>query len=195
MKAKVSCKSMYLCLCLMHYVFTFTSSLHYSLVNLPGSKSFLQQETNLHRFYTPRTYIKHYQCLKDGGGASGYCNIFRGGGNCAKGSVSTANSGSVDGIESLKRSQSASARFDDEGIEKLLDALRIDLDRRDTICGDVFKKGLNPSEERRLDLGLMVLGAPDTLFCESPVQGLDSETSLHIMEFLKGTYQMIRIDV
>lgn len=99
-----------------------------------------------------------------------------------------------DGIESSNNNsnnnksfrRSGSSLMNDDGIEKLLDALRIDLDRRDVICGDIFKNGLTPSEQRRLDLGLMVLGAPDNLFCESVVQGLDSETSLHIMEFLKG---------
>ena len=32
----------------------------------------------------------------------------------------------------------------------------------------------------------MVLGAPDTLFCEKPAGDLDSETSISVMNFLKG---------
>jgi hypothetical protein len=36
--------------------------LHLS-VNLPGTSSYLPPESNLHRFYTPRTYIKHYDRL------------------------------------------------------------------------------------------------------------------------------------
>lgn len=74
----------------------------------------------------------------------------------------------------------------DEDVERLLDSLRISKDRRDTLVGDSFRRGLTLGEQRRLELGLLVLSAPDTLFCENPVEGLDSETSLHIMEFLKG---------
>eukprot|EP00985_Skeletonema_marinoi_P027643 scaffold23018_cov205-Skeletonema_marinoi.AAC.6 len=148
-------------------------------VNLPGSKSYFAQETHLHRFYTPRTYIKHYQRLMGGSGSpGGCCKLLRG-------KPSNNAPSSVGGNRKLRRS--GSAINDDEGIERLLDALRIDVDRRDTIVGDMFKKGLNPGEQRRLDLGLTVsLRAPDTLFCESPDLGLDSETSLNVMEFLKG---------
>jgi len=117
----------------------------------------------------------------NGSGASEGCFSFLRGKQCHEDSASTANIG--DARMKMKRSGSI---IDDEGIERLLDALRIDEDRRDTIVGDLFKKGLNVGEQRRLDLGLTVLGAPDNLFCESPVLGLDSETSLHVMEFLKG---------
>jgi ABC-type multidrug transport system ATPase subunit len=121
------------------------------VVNLPGTSSYLPEEVNLHRFYTARTYIKHY--------------------------------------DKLLASSSAfpdSTLMSDEDIERLLDSLRISKDRRDTVVGDSFRRGLSLGEQRRLELGLLVLGAPDTLFCENPVEGLDSETSLHIMEFLKG---------
>lgn len=74
----------------------------------------------------------------------------------------------------------------DKDIENLLDSLRIDTDRRDVRVGDSFRRGLTLGEQRRLELGLLVLSAPDTLYCENPVQGLDSETSLHVMEFLRG---------
>jgi hypothetical protein len=118
------------------------------------------------------------------GGASRCCNFFKRG-DSANHSVSGAtNSNKNSSINASNRSEGS--LFDDDWIERLLDALRIDVDRRDTIVGDIFKKGLNAGEKRRLDLGLMVLGAPDTLFCDCPVLGLDSETSLHIMEFLKG---------
>lgn len=33
------------------------------VVNLPGTSAYLPEETTLHRFYTPRTYIKHYDRL------------------------------------------------------------------------------------------------------------------------------------
>lgn len=123
------------------------------VVNLPGTSSYLPEETNLHRFYTPRTYIKHYDRLL----ASSY-----------------------------SKTASKTTLLSDDDIERLLDSLRIAKDRRDILVGDSFRRGLTLGEQRRLELGLMVLGAPDTLFCENPVEGLDSETSLHIMEFLKG---------
>ncbi|KAL7472192.1 hypothetical protein ACHAXS_013645 [Conticribra weissflogii] len=122
------------------------------VVNLPGTSSFLPEETYLHRFYTPRTYIEHYRKLisSSGGGYFG------------------------------------SRKMDDDDVDKFLDSLQIGIDRRDTIVGDPFARGLSPSERRRLEIGLSVLGAPDTLYCENPIEGFDSETSLHIMEFLKG---------
>jgi len=116
-------------------------------VNLPGTKSFLPQETCLHSFYTPRTYIMHYDRLTTG---------------------------------RLKGEKS------NEEIDHLLGSLGIMEERRDTIVGDQFRRGLSEGEKRRLNLGLMVLGAPDTLFCHEPLGGLDSETSLRVMEFLKG---------
>ncbi|KAL3805403.1 hypothetical protein HJC23_009110 [Cyclotella cryptica] len=124
------------------------------VVNLPGRSSYLPEETYLHRFYTPRTYIKHYDRLLSSDGTSS--------------------------------SSGFSNKMNDEDIERLLDSLRIDHDRRDTIVGDAFHRGLSLGERRRLELGLLVLSVPDTLFCENPVEGLDSATSLHIMEFLKG---------
>jgi len=84
------------------------------------------------------------------------------------------------------RNGGSCSRMDDEAVEKLLDNLQIDKDRRDVAVGDIFHRGLNAGEQRRLEIGLSVLNDPDTLFCENPTMGLDSETSLHIMEFLKG---------
>ncbi|KAL3795767.1 hypothetical protein HJC23_008254 [Cyclotella cryptica] len=132
------------------------TSLGSSIVNLHGPSSYLPQDTNLHRFYTPRTYVKHYDRL-----------------------LSSSFSG--------KAVSPSHPRFmSDKDIEGLLDSLRISHDRRDTVVGDAFRRGLTLGEKRRLELGLSVLSVPDTLFCENPFEGLDSETSLHIMEFLKG---------
>lgn len=74
-----------------------------------------------------------------------------------------------------------------DDVEALLDSLQIDVDRRDTIVGDLFRRGLSPGEQRRLELGLLVLGAPDTIFCENPTEGFDSVTSLHLWNLSKGT--------
>jgi ABC-type multidrug transport system ATPase subunit len=98
-------------------------------VNLPGSSSYLPEQVNLHRFYTPRTYIKHYDRL-------------------------LASSGKLGTNPTL---------MSDEDIERLLDTLRISIDRRDTLVGDSFRRGLTLGEQRRLELGLLVLASPDTV--------------------------------
>ena len=71
-------------------------------------------------------------------------------------------------------------------IDGILKGLGILENRQHVAVGDLFRRGLSEGEQRRLDLGLMVLGAPDTLFCEEPTGNLDSETSSSVMEFLKG---------
>ena len=71
-------------------------------------------------------------------------------------------------------------------IDGILKGLGILENRQHIAVGDLFRRGLSEGEQRRLDLGLMVLGAPDTLFCEEPTGNLDSETSSSVMEFLKG---------
>ena len=71
-------------------------------------------------------------------------------------------------------------------IDGILKSLGILEDRQNVAVGDLFRRGLSEGERRRLDLGLMVLGAPDTLFCEEPTGNLDSETSSSVMQFLKG---------
>eukprot|EP01082_Thalassiosira_pseudonana_P000200 g357.t1.1.5e174188 g357 g357.t1 contig1:864473-866633(+) len=150
------------------------------IVNLQGSTSYLPRETNLHRFYTPRTYIRHYDRLLSSRAQGGGCNNMP---NRFKRNQSSDSNGDNGGRPPMRRTSSIMTHDD---VENLLDNLRIDHERRDTIVGDVFRRGLSPGEQRRLELGLLVLGAPDTLFCENPVEGLDSETSLQLMEFLKG---------
>lgn len=48
------------------------------------------------------------------------------------------------------------SEMDSADVEKLLDSLRIDRERRDVIVGDLFHRGLSPGERRRLELGLLV---------------------------------------
>lgn len=98
-------------------------------MNLPGTSSYLPEQVNLHRFYTPRTYIKHYDRL-------------------------LASSGKLGSSPTL---------MSEEDIERLLDSLRICKDRRDTMVGDSFHRGLTLGEQRRLELGLLVLASPDTV--------------------------------
>ena len=51
----------------------------------------------------------------------------------------------------------------DEEIEKLLDSLRIDPDRRDVRVSGAFHRGLTVGEQKRLEIGLLVLSDPDTV--------------------------------
>ncbi|KAL7533980.1 hypothetical protein ACHAWF_004684 [Thalassiosira exigua] len=149
-------------------------------VNLPGTKSFLPEETYLQRFYTPQTYIKHYNHVISSKIGLGCC-----GPNQSQFQDERYVSSTVNGANG-ELPIGKGTLMTPSDVESLLDSLRIDLDRRNTIVGDIFRKGLNHGEQRRLELGLMALSSPDTLFCENPVAGLDSETSLHVMEFLKG---------
>eukprot|EP00567_Pseudictyota_dubia_P017121 CAMPEP_0197437676 /NCGR_PEP_ID=MMETSP1175-20131217/4856_1 /TAXON_ID=1003142 /ORGANISM="Triceratium dubium, Strain CCMP147" /LENGTH=667 /DNA_ID=CAMNT_0042967253 /DNA_START=443 /DNA_END=2446 /DNA_ORIENTATION=- len=95
---------------------------------------------------------------------------------------------SLDYLKHYDRLSSGKSKGDKslKEIEGILDSLGILSHRRKTVVGDLFRRGLSPGERRRLDLGLMVLGAPDTLFCEEPTGNMDSETSMAVMNFLKG---------
>lgn len=119
-------------------------------VNLPGSSSFLPEETYLHRFYTARTYIEHYDKLLSAGNGNGNASSENGDDNASTSNV-------------FHRKSLTSSKMASSDVDKLLDSLRIDADRRDTIVGDAFTRGLNPGEQRRLELGLQVLGAPDNV--------------------------------
>jgi len=116
-------------------------------VNLSTTKSYVHDEADLLGFYTPRSYLNHYDKL-------------------------------TTGLRNGCKSQ--------DEIENILKSLGILEQRRNIIVGDTFRRGLNKGEIRRLNLGLMMLGAPDTIFIEEPLQGLDSETALEVMDFLKG---------
>lgn len=132
----------------MHLYSTWFPILDFLPVNLPGSSSYLPEETHLHRFYTARTYIEHYDRLLSAG--TGNASRDTGDEN-----ASTSNL--------FNRKSFTSPKMASSDVDRLLDSLRIDADRRDTIVGDAFARGLNPGEQRRLELGLQVLGAPDNV--------------------------------
>ena len=131
-------------------------------MNFPGSQAYLPRETYLHRFYTPRTYIEHYDRLMSTD-AGGGCCVWNRDGDVNGSNVSNAVENTGGRRRLYHRNSSVSSAMTTNDIENLLDSLRIDRDRRDTIVGDAFGRGLNPGEQRRLELGLLVLGAPDVV--------------------------------
>ena len=68
-----------------------------------------------------------------------------------------------DRLLSSSSSGETSTFMSDEEIEKLLDSLRIDPDRRDIRVGGAFHRGLTMGEQKRLEIGLLVLSDPDTV--------------------------------
>ncbi len=56
----------------------------------------------------------------------------------------------------------------------------------DTRVGDEFYSGLNRGQKRRLSVALEALSNPETLFCDEPTTGLDSESAFQIMRFLQS---------
>ncbi len=56
----------------------------------------------------------------------------------------------------------------------------------DTRVGDEFYSGLNRGQKRRLSVALEALSNPETLFCDEPTTGLDSESAYQIMRFLRS---------
>ena len=141
--------------------------LYEGLVNLPGSSSYLPEDTYLHRFYTPRTYLKHYDRMNSS-------NNFNGGPRDENATTSEPN----DGTRRTLRTSHSHKTLTDANIEKLLDSLRIDNDRRDVIVGDAFKRGLNVGEQRRLELGLIVLSSPDIVSQQYTILCVEKRYSL-----------------
>ena len=130
---------------------------------MPGSSAYLPEQVHLHGFYTPRTYIHHYDRLISAHHRGGGCSSFS---KINEDQDEDENDTSPEANTNERNSQRRSPRtrfMGSDDIEKLLDSLRIDKDRRDTVVGDILKRGLNRGEQRRLELGLCVLGSPDTV--------------------------------
>mmetsp|Transcript_37529 Transcript_37529/g.69435 ORF Transcript_37529/g.69435 Transcript_37529/m.69435 type:complete len:318 (-) Transcript_37529:203-1156(-) len=136
-------------------------------VNLPGSTSYLPEQVFLHRFYTARSYIRHYDRLISARHNSGQGCFSSNPNQSNDRGENTNNAEASPDVDSRNnngnRSRGVSSFISSSETENLLDSLRIDPDRRDTIVGDVFERGLNPGEQRRLELGLLVLGSPDVV--------------------------------
>jgi ABC-type multidrug transport system ATPase subunit/ABC-type multidrug transport system permease subunit len=73
----------------------------------------------------------------------------------------------------------------DENIANIIDALGLS-EEKDTIVGDIFRRGLSGGQKRRLSIGLEALSNPKNLFLDEPTSGLDSESALAVLKFLKS---------
>ena len=76
-------------------------------------------------------------------------------------------------------------KFNESEVDELLADMGLS-DQKNTIVGDVFRRGLSGGQKRRLSVGLEALSSPDTLFCDEPTSGLDAESALHVLKFLKA---------
>lgn len=65
-------------------------------------------------------------------------------------------------------------------------------EQRATIVGDVFLKGLSGGQKRRLSICLEALSGPNNFVLDEPSSGLDAESALQVMEFLKKYVLAVR---
>jgi len=76
----------------------------------------------------------------------------------------------------------------DESTNERIDMLLAKLgltSQADTIVGDIFLKGLSGGQKRRLSIALEALSEPSTFILDECTSGLDAESALQVMEFLK----------
>ncbi|KAL7525097.1 hypothetical protein ACHAXR_001883, partial [Thalassiosira sp. AJA248-18] len=79
----------------------------------------------------------------------------------------------------------AKSRKLDENIASIIDALGL-TEQKNTIVGDIFRRGLSGGQKRRLSIGLEALSNPKNLYLDEPTSGLDSESALAVLKFLKS---------
>jgi len=65
-------------------------------------------------------------------------------------------------------------------------------EQRTTIVGDVFLKGLSGGQKRRLSICLEALSGPNNFVLDEPSSGLDAESALQVLEFLKKYVLAVR---
>lgn len=57
---------------------------------------------------------------------------------------------------------------------------------RDTIIGDMFRKGISGGQKRRLSLGLALISRPAVLLLDEPTSGLDAASAYEIFQLLSN---------
>lgn len=77
----------------------------------------------------------------------------------------------------------------DEEIEELADDVIANLGlmrARDSIVGDVRRRGVSGGEKKRVNIGVELMGKPRVLFLDEPTSGLDASSSTLVMASLKS---------
>ena len=73
---------------------------------------------------------------------------------------------------------------EDKHMDQIFEGLGL-TGHKNTIVGDLFRKGLSGGQKRRLSVALEALSSPETLFLDEPTSGLDAESAYRMMCFLR----------
>ena len=66
---------------------------------------------------------------------------------------------------------------------------------RNTIVGDVYKKGLSGGQRRRLSIGVEIIDLPSLIFADEITTGLDASTAMEVMGLVRGLCDAGRVGI